>query len=75
MVNESQLFKSQVCWFTTLVSKAGNLDQIKHQLKKKGVAEIRVVKMSQGVKIGRFIAWTFLDKQQQSVWAEQRWQH
>lgn len=74
MINESLLFKHQVCWFTTLVSKAGNLNQIKHQLKKKGVADMRVVKMSQGVKISRFIAWTYLDKQQLSDWAKRRWQ-
>lgn len=73
MVQESTLFKDQVCWFTTLLSKAGNLDQIKHLLKKKGVAEIRVVKMSQGVKISRFIAWTFLDEPQLRQWAHQRW--
>lgn len=74
MINESQIFKEQVCWFTTLVSKAGNLNQIKHQLKKKGVADIRVVKMSQGVKISRFIAWTFHDQQQLGLWAARRWQ-
>lgn len=74
MINESKLFSQQVCWFTTLVSKAGNLNQIKLQLKKLGVADTKVIKMSQGIKNSRFIAWTFLDPEQQANWAKQRWQ-
>ncbi|HCM1552843.1 TPA: 23S rRNA (adenine(1618)-N(6))-methyltransferase RlmF [Vibrio parahaemolyticus] len=70
MANESQAFSSQVLWFTTLISKKDNVRPMRKQLEKLGVKAIRVVEMSQGQKISRFVAWSFMDKQQRKTWIE-----
>ncbi len=62
MINESRDYKFQVGWFTSLVSKKDNLFKIKGHLKKIGVKDFRVIKMFQGQKQSRFIAWTFGSK-------------
>ena len=58
MIKESVLFKTQVGWFTCLVSKKENLLKIGKQLKKLK-ATYRIVEMSQGNKKSRFLAWRF----------------
>ncbi|EIV1638329.1 TPA: 23S rRNA (adenine(1618)-N(6))-methyltransferase RlmF [Vibrio parahaemolyticus] len=70
MANESQAFSSQVLWFTTLISKKDNVRPMRKQLEKLGVKAVRVVEMSQGQKISRFMAWSFMDKQQRKTWIE-----
>jgi 23S rRNA (adenine1618-N6)-methyltransferase len=35
---------------------------------------VRTIEMAQGQKISRFVAWTFLDAEQQATWAAERWQ-
>lgn len=59
---ESTLFKKQCFWFTTLVSQKDLVRGIKTSLKKLGAKEIKVINMSQGNKLSRIIAWTFLIK-------------
>lgn len=59
MIRESISYQQQVLWFTTLISKKDNVRPIKLMLKKAKVKQIQVVKMAQGNKISRFIAWTF----------------
>lgn len=59
MIKESKQYREQVLWFTCLVSKKDNLSTIKLSLKKANVAKITIVKMAQGQKISRFIAWSF----------------
>ncbi|MBU2892867.1 23S rRNA (adenine(1618)-N(6))-methyltransferase RlmF [Colwellia sp. D2M02] len=61
MINESKHFKAQVLWFTCLVSKKDNLSLLKLSLKKANVAHYKVINMTQGQKISRFIAWSFTD--------------
>nr|WP_319554377.1 23S rRNA (adenine(1618)-N(6))-methyltransferase RlmF [uncultured Vibrio sp.] len=68
MANESQAFSAQVLWFTTLISKKENVRPMRKQLEKLGVKAIRVVEMSQGQKISRFIAWSYMDKEQRKAW-------
>ncbi|OED43675.1 23S rRNA (adenine(1618)-N(6))-methyltransferase [Endozoicomonas sp. (ex Bugula neritina AB1)] len=60
MINESVRFAHQVCWFTSLVSKGDNIQPLKRLLKQKGALHIKVIKMAQGQKTSRFIAWSFL---------------
>ncbi|WP_122688527.1 RlmF-related methyltransferase, partial [Pseudomonas viridiflava] len=38
-----------------------------------GAGDIRVVDMAQGQKQSRFVAWTFLDKNQRRAWRKARW--
>jgi len=59
MIKESKQFQEQVLWFTCLVSKKDHLSALKLSLKKAKVSQMKVIKMAQGQKISRFIAWTF----------------
>ncbi len=73
IIQESLRFKSQVYWFTTLVSKSENLKSIYHQLEKAGVFTQKTIQMAQGNKKSRFVAWTFLTEKQQVAWKKYRW--
>lgn len=68
MIYESVKYPLQVFWFTTLVSKKDNLKNIYKTLNKVGAVEIKTIEMTQGQKISRFVAWTFLSKKQQKEW-------
>jgi len=59
MIKESSYYHQQVLWFTCLVSKKDNLRAIKFAFKKANVSQSKVIKMAQGSKISRFVAWTF----------------
>ena len=58
MIKQSIEFKTQVGWFTCLVSKKDNLRKIYKQLNKLN-ATYKTIQMHQGNKQSRFIAWTF----------------
>ncbi|MGP8304832.1 23S rRNA (adenine(1618)-N(6))-methyltransferase RlmF [Vibrio sp. YIC-376] len=68
MANESQGFSAQVLWFTTLISKKENVRPMRKQLEKLGAKAIRIVEMSQGQKVSRFIAWSYMDKEERKAW-------
>lgn len=68
MVRESSQFKSQVLWFTSLISSKNNLAKIETELKKIKAKQVKIVEMGQGNKISRFIAWSFFDTSQQQGW-------
>ena len=70
MANESLAFSVQVLWFTTLISKKDNVRPKRKQLEKLGVKAIRIVEMSQGQKVSRFMAWSYMDKAQRKAWIE-----
>jgi len=59
MIKESKQYKEQVLWFTCLVSKKDHLSALKLSLKKNNASQIKVINMSQGQKISRFIAWNY----------------
>jgi 23S rRNA (adenine1618-N6)-methyltransferase len=73
MIIQSKAFGGQVCWFSTLVSKESRLKTVYQMRKKADVFEMNTIKMAQGNKQSRIVAWTFLDKDQQKVWADARW--
>ncbi|OAB78027.1 23S rRNA (adenine(1618)-N(6))-methyltransferase RlmF [Cochleicola gelatinilyticus] len=58
MIKDSIGFKAQVGWFTTLVSKKDNLNKIYKQLNKAGATH-KTLKMDQGNKTSRIVAWKF----------------
>lgn len=68
MAAESAAFAGQVLWFSSLVSKAGNLPGLQAALKRAGALEVRQIDMAQGNKQSRFVAWTF-----QPVAARREW--
>jgi len=59
MAEESVLFKEQVTWFSSLVSKKENVQKMQKVLQQIGAKDVLVVNMAQGNKISRFIAWNF----------------
>jgi 23S rRNA (adenine1618-N6)-methyltransferase len=58
MIKQSVEFKTQVTWFTCLVSKKEHLPKLYKQLTKLK-ATYKTIDMTQGHKQSRFIAWTF----------------
>lgn len=74
MINESQNFSQQVMWFTSLVSKSDNIKPLKKLLNQVGAKQVKVVSMSQGQKVSRLIAWSFLTNEQLEDWNKQRLQ-
>ena len=70
MIEDSRLIKNQCLWFTSLVSKNENLEEIYTMLNKAEVAEIRTSEMSTGNKITRIVAWTFMNEVQQKDWVK-----
>jgi 23S rRNA (adenine1618-N6)-methyltransferase len=74
MITESQNFSHQVMWFTSLVSKSDNVKPLKKLLNQVGAKQVKVVSMSQGQKVSRLIAWSFLTNEQLEDWNKQRLQ-
>lgn len=70
MVKQSTEFANQCLWFTSLVSKKDNLKPLDRILKKAKVADFKVVEMAQGQKTSRFIAWTYMKKNQRAMFAK-----
>ena len=68
MIKESQLFSKQVIWFTSLVSKSDNLKPLQKLLKQAGAQQVKVINMSQGQKVSRILAWTYLAPQEIDGW-------
>ena len=73
MIEESVAIKSQCLWFTSLVSKSENLPAIYSALKKVDAISVKTIQMSQGNKISRLVAWTFLSETQHIQWSLNRW--
>jgi 23S rRNA (adenine1618-N6)-methyltransferase len=69
MVEQSMDFADQCLWFSSLVSKKDNLAPLQRILTKAGVADFRVVAMAQGQKTSRFVAWTYIKKNQRRLFA------
>ncbi|MGH1445485.1 MAG: 23S rRNA (adenine(1618)-N(6))-methyltransferase RlmF [Cognatishimia sp.] len=67
MIEQSTEFANQCLWFTSLVSKKDNLQPLKRFLKKAQVLDYKVVEMAQGQKKSRFIAWTYIKRNQRSL--------
>tara|TARA_R110002049_G_scaffold307712_1_gene509017 strand:+ start:7301 stop:8227 length:927 start_codon:yes stop_codon:yes gene_type:complete len=67
MVEESMEFAQQCLWFTSLVSKKDNLQPLQRIFGKAKVADYEVIEMAQGQKTSRFVAWTYMEKKQRSV--------
>jgi len=57
-IKESILFKTQVGWFTSLISNEDNLKPLQIELKK-SAKEVKIIDMAQGNKKSRIVAWRF----------------
>lgn len=68
MIEESVRFGKSVYWFTSLVSKKETLQGCYRVLKKANAVDIQTINMSQGQKVSRVLAWTFLNQDDRKVW-------
>lgn len=73
MILESAEIPLSVFWFTSLIAKKEHLPSIYHELRRSKATDVRTIEMSQGQKISRIVAWTFLNEEQQKIWREKRW--
>jgi 23S rRNA (adenine1618-N6)-methyltransferase len=73
MIEESTQFSQNCLWFTSLVSKSENLPDIYNAFKKVNALDVKTITMSQGSKISRLVAWTFLTETQHIQWSLKRW--
>lgn len=60
MITQSKSVAKQCRWFTTLVSKSEHLDAARELLGELQATDVREIKMHQGNKITRILAWTFM---------------
>lgn len=72
MIYESKHFAKQCFWFTSLISKEATLKPTYKILQKVNAIEVKTIEMGQGQKKSRFIAWSFLTKQEQNDWITKR---
>ncbi len=56
---QSSLYKQQVIWFTSLVSKKENVESLQKSAKKLGATSFKVIPMHQGNKVTRIVAWSY----------------
>lgn len=68
MIRESKAVSTQVLWFTSLVSKGGNIAPLREALEKAGAADVQVREMAQGQKKSRFLAWTYASANARRTW-------
>jgi 23S rRNA (adenine1618-N6)-methyltransferase len=68
MISESKHYGAQVLWFSSLVSKAENLPQCYRWLTQQQAQAVRTLKMVQGNKQTRILAWSFLDENTRQTW-------
>jgi len=73
MIRQSKQFGSNCFWFTTQISRQSHLESVYEALKNAGALEVKTIPMGQGTKVSRIVAWTFLKKDQQKGWIDQKW--
>lgn len=73
MTDQSALFKNNVLWFSTLVSKKETLAGVYKGLRTVSATEVKTISMSQGQKVSRVVAWTFLNERERAEWKKRRW--
>ncbi|HYP17559.1 MAG TPA: 23S rRNA (adenine(1618)-N(6))-methyltransferase RlmF [Opitutus sp.] len=67
MIAESTADPASCGWFTSLVSKAENLERLRPLLARAKAVEVRVIGMAQGQKQSRILAWTFLPPEARAI--------
>lgn len=68
MIAESATRRDVCVWFTTLVSKQGNLPAIDRALRTVKPNDVRLIERRYGQKKSRIVAWTFLTPAQRKQW-------
>ncbi len=71
MIKESALFKKNVLWFSTLVSKQGNLKDIYEALRAVNAQQVKTIDMGQGNKSSRIVAWSYHTANRRKLWRQE----
>ena len=74
IINESKLYAKNCYWFSTLVSKQSNLKKIYKLIDKTGAYFVKTIPIGTGNKSSRIVAWTYISKEAQNKWRDERWQ-
>jgi 23S rRNA (adenine1618-N6)-methyltransferase len=72
MVEQSAGFSENCFWFSSLISKKDTLAAVNKLLRKVKAFDVKIINMSQGQKISRMVAWTFLNEAKQKDWRLKR---
>jgi 23S rRNA (adenine1618-N6)-methyltransferase len=59
MIQESIKYKTQVMWFTSLVSKEASVDALVVKIESAGARDLRILPVETGNKVSRILCWTF----------------
>ncbi len=73
MIEQSAQLSSNCFWHSALLSKKISLPGIYRSLERASAFEVKTIPMTQGNKVSRIIAWTFLNENQQKDWRKKRW--
>nr|WP_110456888.1 23S rRNA (adenine(1618)-N(6))-methyltransferase RlmF [Shewanella algidipiscicola] len=68
MIDESKTFALQCLWFSSLVSKKENVTPCYNALQRLGAVTVKTIEMTQGNKLTRVLAWSFLTPPQRQMW-------
>ncbi len=73
MIRQSKKFGKSCFLFSSLISKQSTLKSAYKVLEQTEATEVKTIPMGQGNKTSRLLAWTFLSKEEQKKWKEERW--
>lgn len=73
MILQSKDFSESCFWFSTVISKQSNLAAAYNALEKVEAKVVKTLKMGQGNKKSRILAWSFLDFEKRRDWVQNRW--
>jgi 23S rRNA (adenine1618-N6)-methyltransferase len=73
LIKESKQLSKNCFWFSTLVSKQKNLKKIYKFLEVTSPVKVKTIPLGTGNKSSRIIAWTYLSREKQKEWKEDRW--
>lgn len=67
---QSSLYKTNCFWYTSLVSRHALINSMEKSLEKLSATAFKILPMQLGNKMGRIVAWTFLNRTQQNEWRD-----
>jgi len=73
MICQSKQFATSCLWFSSLISKESHLKTVYDTLRVFEAVDVKTIKMGQGNKSTRIVAWTFLTRKKQQEWRSARW--
>jgi 23S rRNA (adenine1618-N6)-methyltransferase len=73
MIRQSKKYSKSCFLFSSLISKQSTLKSAYKVLESSEALEVKTIPMGQGNKTSRLLVWTFLTKEEQKQWKNNRW--